>query len=169
MKRKTRRGPSAPRPPKATAGNEVTSFASYDHRTHPAKIVRPPAGHCRWCGRVILNKHGEIARNRSWCGPMCVHQYKIRADPQFTRRHIFLRDGGACAECFRVWKNLNDPWEADHIIPLFLAAGDWSFWEPENVQLLCREPCHVTKTSQDRNQYGFVLEMMRGKKPPSEG
>lgn len=59
---------------------------------------------------------------------------------------------------------MSDPWEADHIIPLFMAFGDWSFWEPENLQILCKDPCHKAKSKSDMARYGFVIER-KNKKP----
>lgn len=80
------------------------------------------------------------------------------------RQHVFFRDQGECAYCGTVWKYMSDAWEADHIIPLFMAFGDWSFWEPENVQILCKDPCHKEKSKSDMAKYGFVIER-KNKKP----
>ncbi|UTC29555.1 HNH nuclease [Brevundimonas phage vB_BpoS-Bambus] len=80
------------------------------------------------------------------------------------RQHVFLRDKGECASCGVVWRFLSDAWEADHVIPLFLAFGDWSFWEPENVQILCKDPCHKAKSKSDMARYGFVIDR-KNRKP----
>lgn len=44
--------------------------------------------------------------------------------------------------------------EVDHIKPIFEAFGDLSFWEPENLQLLCTpNGCHQRKTKIDMERY----------------
>jgi 5-methylcytosine-specific restriction endonuclease McrA len=132
---------------------------SYNHRTHPSKINRQPPGHCRWCGVVILKKDGSGPNlRRSWCGQTCVTQYLLRSDPKVMRQHVFFRDQGKCSGCGRVWRYMSDPWQADHVEPLFMAFGDWSYWEPEIVQILCTDPCHKTKSANDMARYGFVLK-----------
>lgn len=68
------------------------------------------------------------------------------------RRHIFFRDGGKCACCPTTFISVHAAWEADHIKPLVSANGDPSFWEPENLRLLC-VPCHVIKTKGDNAMF----------------
>lgn len=80
------------------------------------------------------------------------------------RQHVFLRDEGYCAHCKKQWKYLSDPWQADHEQPLFMAFGNPDFWEPENVQILCTDPCHKIKSKSDMEKYGFVLKMAKGPK-----
>lgn len=138
---------------------------SYDHRTYPGKRNRPPAGTCTWCLQPILRPDGTVNRRKTFCGPVCVTHYLLRAQPAMMRRHVFFRDQGQCGACKRVWENLSDPWDHDHIVPLQLAFGDPSFWEPENVQILCRDPCHKEKTKADEAKYGFVRRMAKGPKP----
>lgn len=79
------------------------------------------------------------------------------------RQHVFFRDDGVCAECNKQHKYNNSDWEADHREPLFMAFGDASYWEPENVQLLCTSPCHKQKTKSDMEKYGFVLKLARNR------
>jgi 5-methylcytosine-specific restriction endonuclease McrA len=50
----------------------------------------------------------------------------------------------------------NADWQADHVLPLFMAFGDPPFWDPENLQILCTDPCHKIKTADDRAKYSFV-------------
>lgn len=70
------------------------------------------------------------------------------------RRHVYQRDMGICQECRRVFDFYEDEgWEADHIKPLWEANGDWSYWAPENVQMLCADPCHKAKTRIDLRKY----------------
>ncbi|USN15529.1 HNH nuclease [Brevundimonas phage vB_BpoS-Kikimora] len=152
-----RRASRRPRRSKKPRGSKLP--VSYNHRTHPSKITRQPPGHCRWCGVKIFKVDGvTLNLRRSWCGQTCVNQYLLRSDPKVMRQHVFLRDEGKCAKCGKVWNRLSDKWQADHVVPLFLAFGDWSFWEPENVQILCTDPCHKEKSASDMARYGFVIE-----------
>lgn len=80
------------------------------------------------------------------------------------RQHVFFRDEGRCDRCKKVWRYMSDPWDADHVEPLFLAYGDPSFWEPENVVILCRDPCHKQKSAEDQKKYGFVTKLAPNKK-----
>ena len=69
------------------------------------------------------------------------------------RKFVFRRDKGVCADCGKHHRYLHDPWEADHILPLMISLGDPSFWEPENVVILCKFPCHKEKSASDRRKY----------------
>lgn len=76
------------------------------------------------------------------------------------RQHVFFRDNGRCYDCGREWTFLQDPWDADHIKPLYVAYGDLTFWDPENVVILCRDPCHKRKSYRDRMKYGDVRKLV---------
>lgn len=78
------------------------------------------------------------------------------------RRHVFVRDEGRCGRCGRRWLYMTPNWEVDHIEPLKEAAGDARFWSPDNTILLCRDPCHIQKTREDRERYGW------GRKKPKK-
>jgi len=140
------------------------TFKSYDHRTHPSKRFKAPRGTCTWCLSDILNKDGTPNRRRTFCGPRCVTEYTLRADPQVMRRHVFFRDEGKCAACKKQHFYMDGPWQADHIQPLFMAFADPSFWEPENVQILCTDPCHKAKSLADLRKYGSIAAMAKGPK-----
>jgi 5-methylcytosine-specific restriction endonuclease McrA len=92
---------------------------------------------------------GRIDRTKRFCSRLCVEEFKLRTDAKVMRRFIFERDLGCCAECGTRWP-WNGDFQVDHEQPLFLAADDWAFWEPENQRILCTKPCHVDKTAQDR-------------------
>jgi hypothetical protein len=128
------------------------------HRTHPSKVRRVPPGYCRWCAKPIYKVDGTLSLSRSWCGPRCVTEYLLRTDSKVMRQHVFFRDQGRCAACGIEHRNNNSDWEADHILPLFTAMGDSSYWEPENVQILCVDPCHRTKTASDRVKFGHFMK-----------
>ncbi|AFU87949.1 HNH endonuclease [Caulobacter phage CcrColossus] len=162
--RTTKNTISRRRPRRRKASTTKKTPVSYNHRTHPAKIHRPAPGHCRWCHQPIYRVDGTINRRRSWCSKTCVGHYLLRTDSKMMRQHIFFRDQGVCAKCGKEHKYNNADWEADHAQPLFLAFGDPSFWEPENVQILCTTPCHKEKSAEDRRKYGFVLKMAKGPK-----
>jgi 5-methylcytosine-specific restriction protein A len=52
-------------------------------------------GFCRWC-------EGKVEPPRqTFCKDECVHQWKLRSDPSYRRRHVFKRDGGICTKCGR--------------------------------------------------------------------
>ncbi|AFU86898.1 hypothetical protein Ccr32_gp066 [Caulobacter phage Ccr32] len=149
------------------AATSTTSVAT--HRTYPGKLIAPAPGHCRWCTGPILKPDGSINRRKTFCSQVCVSHYLLRADPAEMRRHVFFRDQGVCAACKKRWLYLDDSgWQADHIEPLFLAFGDLAYWEPENVQVLCTDPCHKQKSADDMRKYGFVLKLTRERKQPEK-
>lgn len=59
------------------------------------KMAKGPNGHplCRYCFKETPSKR------RTFCGPDCVHEYKIRSDSGYMRRAVFKRDGGVCSHC----------------------------------------------------------------------
>jgi 5-methylcytosine-specific restriction endonuclease McrA len=115
------------------------------HRAYPGRFHKAPLGMCRWCGLKTKDK-------AKFCSNVCRTHYLLRADPQRMRQYVFFRDFGICHECGKTHFYLTDDWEADHILPLFIAYGDPEFWEPTNVRLLCVK-CHKKKTAEDRRKY----------------
>lgn len=71
--------------------------------------------------------------------------------PSEARRFVFLRERGKCQGCDFQSVLMRD-FDVDHIEPLFEAFGDGSYYEPENMQLLCK-PCHKEKTKEDMRRY----------------
>lgn len=161
----TIRRPRRRRTKKASSGRKTP--VSFNHRTHPSKLLRQPPGYCRWCGTEILKVDGTINRRRSWCSKTCVGQYLLRSDPKVMRQHVFFRDKGTCADCGKQWMYMSDPWQADHQNPLYTAFGDWSFWEPENVVVLCTDPCHKAKTKADLAKFGHLIKRGKDKRQVS--
>lgn len=123
------------------------------HRVYPGRLLKAPRGICAWCGLHIKNADGSINRSETFCGPVCHTHYQLRADPTRMRQFVFFRDHGICAACQRVHLYIDGDWQADHVRPLFRAGGDPSYWNPENVVLLCTDPCHKAKTRADRKRY----------------
>jgi 5-methylcytosine-specific restriction enzyme A len=137
--------------------------------------LRPPKGHdgrprCRWC-------RGEVAPpRRTFCGPACVHEWKLRRDPSYVRKCVLKRDDGKCARCgedtilgwhsLKILERLNPPmyletlarmkikpgrkslWEADHILPVKDGGGECGL---DGYQTLCLE-CHRDKTAKGRKK-----------------
>jgi 5-methylcytosine-specific restriction enzyme A len=60
-----------------------------------AKAPRGPNGRilCRWCGKECPKK------NQTFCGPDCVHEWKLRTQPAYQARHVLERDKGVCESC----------------------------------------------------------------------
>lgn len=124
---------------------------------------------CCWCAGPLPTQKN----NRRWCGPKCVHEYRLRADWPYLAEWIRRRDRlcqickGARyrgtfytikpesrrfertrkgLDCWGEWSPLRlAPWEVDHIIPVADGGSD----QPANLRLLCR-PCHVTVTGEWR-------------------
>lgn len=71
--------------------------------------------------------------------------------PREARRYAFVKFKGECQEC-GFFSPLMGDFDVDHIKPLFEAFGDPSYYEPENLQLLCKE-CHKTKSGEDLKRY----------------
>lgn len=167
MARRPRRRPSPKtasvitRRPRRRRRKASTKKPVSTHRIHPSKLRRAPPGICTWCLQPILRADGTVNRRRRWCSQACVGHYLLRTDSKVWRQHIFFRDEGICAGCGKQHRYNNADWEADHIEPLFMAYADPSYWEPENLQILCTAPCHKTKSANDMARYGWVLEKER--------
>lgn len=89
---------------------------------------------CRWC------KGPVPSGRRTMCSKECVQELRLRLEgSSYLRSLIFIRDAGKCAECDTV----SDRWDADHIVEI--ADGGAPF-DLNNVQTLCRTPCHQNKS-----------------------
>jgi 5-methylcytosine-specific restriction endonuclease McrA len=90
----------------------------------------------------------------TFCSPECVHEWKLRSDPRYLRKHVWLRDKGMCRRCGEVTAD----WEADHITPVHKGGGECGL---ENMQTLCKR-CHRLKTyedmSNDSDKVGYLKE-----------
>ena len=130
--------------------------SSYDHRTFPLKLLPKEPGRCHWCGVLIVNARGLINTRKNWCSKSCVTHYLMHADPKEWRREVYKRSMGICQAdgCGLVFDFYSDAgWQADHILPLYMAGSDLSAWSPDNGQLLCTD-CHKDKTRADYALYG---------------
>lgn len=100
---------------------------------------------------------------KQFCDRHCVNEFLLRIEPKRWRKNTYKRDMGICQGCNLVFDYYEDDgWQADHIVPLYHASriGDWTAWDPENLQLLC-EDCHKDKTQEDYATYGrpWLLEL----------
>ena len=114
---------------------------------------------CRWCG-------AEVPKGRrTFCGPECVHQWRLRTDPGYLRAQVFARDRGVCAACgldtealrkdkrkldYRArrqfekdWGGRRNLWDADHILPVAEGGGECDL---SNMRTLCLK-CHRDATA----------------------
>lgn len=116
---------------------------------------------CRWCGKDVPPP------KLTFCGPACVHEYLLRADPRYLRQAVFERDRGVCSKCGldtvklerQLWE-LETPserdalkermgmpphrssfWDADHVVPVVEGGG---LCDLSNMTTLCC-PCHFAK------------------------
>jgi 5-methylcytosine-specific restriction protein A len=48
---------------------------------------------CRWC------LHELPERRRDFCGPQCLHEFKLRVSAGYARQQVFARDRGVCSHC----------------------------------------------------------------------
>lgn len=122
------------------------------HRKPPKPIHydNAAAGYCRFCGEIILTDKGRHNRRANWHKP-CVAAYKRIYWPRETRKAVFKRDGGICCDCGLVCDNKSEPWEVDHIRPLYEANGDIDFWKMPNLATRCLD-CHKQKSAREAAQ-----------------
>lgn len=106
-------------------------------------------GNCRFCGGPIV-EHGKVNRRKHW-HQSCADLWRIMNNPTVAKHHVFLRERGTCQGCGMI-SPLPADFDVDHIEPLFEAFGDPRYYEPENMQLLCKS-CHRDKTKEDMQRY----------------
>lgn len=89
-----------------------------------SRLPRGPTGRalCRRCSQ-------EVPRGRqTFCGPACVHEHKIRANPGYVRRCVEARDQGVCRLCGVAAQQWRDAYEA-RIAAIRRAEHRW-LWRP---------------------------------------
>jgi 5-methylcytosine-specific restriction endonuclease McrA len=129
---------------------------------------------CRWCAGEVFPPH------RTYCGPNCVHEWRLRSDTAYLRSQVFLRDKGFCACCHldtlalrrrlydlpleereRVGMEKGFPahqsrhlalWEADHMVPVSQGGGVDVGESSGGVDSFQTlcVPCHIRKSSSER-------------------
>jgi 5-methylcytosine-specific restriction protein A len=83
-------------------------FRTLNEAKRHGVVFGVPRRHCRWCGvpvegrrssfcsgGVHVIKRGHMVKR----GEGCVHEFKLRSDPNYLRREVFERDRGVCACC----------------------------------------------------------------------
>lgn len=62
---------------------------------NPAKLPKGPNGRnlCRQCGSEV--PPGKL----TFCGNICVHDWKMQTSPSYVREAVKERDGGICSVC----------------------------------------------------------------------
>lgn len=125
-------------------------------------------GLCRWCALEVP------ARRFTFCSSYCVHEWKLRSQPQYLREQVYQRDKGMCACCgvdtlleLRRLRRSREPrrtelmqhwglrtrmrkslWDADHILPVIEGGGECDLG---NIRTLCLR-CHRVTTLQLRER-----------------
>jgi 5-methylcytosine-specific restriction protein A len=66
---------------------------------HGLAVERDPEGFplCRQCKGSI--RTGKRPKQRTFCGPDCVHLWKLKSDPGYQAQHVLIRDQAVCATC----------------------------------------------------------------------
>jgi 5-methylcytosine-specific restriction protein A len=112
---------------------------------------------CRWCRKEVPKGR------RTFCGEVCVHEWKLRTDSGYLRDQVFSRDHGVCSQCGVDTKSLRSDmrkldyaarrqflkrwglregsrkslWDADHIIPVAEGGGQCDLTNMRTLCLLC--------------------------------
>lgn len=123
------------------------------------KIERGPNSRplCRWC-------RSEVPKGRrTFCGDVCVHEWKLRTNPGYLREQVFGRDQGICAQCGIDTKSLRSDmrkldysarrqflkkwgikeggrkslWDADHVVPVAEGGGQCDLTNMRTLCLVC--------------------------------
>jgi hypothetical protein len=129
----------------------------------PSHYNTAQPGFCRYCGNGIFRPDGKLKVRANW-HPSCLEEYKIIFWPGHTRKAVWKRDRGKCAGCNKTCNRYEEPWQADHIRPLFEnASGDLSWWKLDNIQTLC-DACHHSKSAEEARRR--AEERRAGKRPP---
>lgn len=117
----------------------------------PSWFDTVPEGTCRWCGQGVgLTKTGRPSKSR-WHSH-CFDEYELLFWPSSTRKAVWKRDKGRCANCgTQCDKKGKNGWDLDHKTPLIEADGSLSFWQMPNLQTLCKV-CHKAKTSREATE-----------------
>ncbi|KAK9767357.1 hypothetical protein K7432_002933 [Basidiobolus ranarum] len=66
-----------------------------ENRIIDDKLARGPRGFvlCRYCQKETNNEY------RTFCNPVCIHNFKLQTQPCYVRLKLFERDKGICMEC----------------------------------------------------------------------
>jgi len=127
---------------------QVNKFMA-NHRKPPKPIHwNVPRGQCRYCGEEII-ENGKRNNRKHWHSK-CVSIWNTMNNPTYARRAIHKRDKYTCVSCG--YHDRFGHFDVDHIKPLFEANGDPSYWQADNLRLLCSD-CHKEKTREDMARF----------------
>jgi len=114
-------------------------------------LVRGPLGRwlCRWCSREVQPPR------RTFCGEVCVHEFRLRRDPGYLRSCVANRDHGICAVCGLDTEALR----------LQLRQRQKAFDRHHRVHVARREAMGIYRTSHGWKHFSFhrFLERIGGK------
>ena len=100
--------------------------------------------------KACLQCEGDITnlRRRTFCGPKCDHDFRMKTSSTYVRIKVFERDKGICGKCgidthSKRALGTGHKWQADHILAVVEGGGQCGI---ENYRTLCTA-CHklVTK------------------------
>jgi ribosomal protein L44E len=131
---------------KSRVGSSTTPRKTYRLPPWP-KFWEAERGTCRFCGEEII-ENGKPNRRKRW-HKVCGDLWFLMNNPNAMRKHILKRDDYQCVECGNSDKNNI---QADHKKPLIEANGDYQYYHPDNVRILCTD-CHQKKTNSDMVRY----------------
>lgn len=80
---------------KKTSTRRMMPGAYEQDRQSGGKLEKGPNGRnlCRWCKTEVPKGR------RTFCGDDCVHEWRVRTDPQYVRHKLRERDQGICCKC----------------------------------------------------------------------
>ena len=124
----------------------------------PEHFHTAPKGTCRVCNQPVigLTKTGKPSKSR-W-HQECLKEYKLIHWVSVTRRAVWSRDKGKCANCGKICKR--NQWDMDHVKPLIESQGDIAYWQLPNLQTLCSD-CHIEKTSKENSERALRKRLLK--------
>lgn len=117
-------------------------------------LPETPPGFCRWCGGGIYNPEtGALGwrgrryhREKGPEGESCLSRSLAYLDPTNIDNQVLEDQDMKCAVCGA--ELAENPWDLDHIQPL----ADGGTNARENLQVICRTPCHKRKTAREASE-----------------
>ena len=131
---------------------EPDSSAFY--REVSATYDAPPTGHALKYSTSVRN---AVSRSEDTYGGRLQSRPIVRTNggvkrayiSPYTKKLIASRQKWRCAVCNKL---LDASYEIDHIIPLHRgSSSDSSLQSFDNLQALCRSPCHIEKTARENS------------------
>jgi hypothetical protein len=131
--------------------------------------AKPPSwncakGTCRFCGDPVI-ENGVVNTRKHWHYD-CAMLWLVMNNPTEARKYVHQRDCYTCQHCG--YDNRWGTFQVDHIKPLYEANGDATYWQPDNLTLLCVE-CHQEKTNTDMVRWRARKKLGDSDAPEPEG